>query len=182
MSLKKLTKSKHSNAERSWFAKKMITGNLTHEEYSFYLKQQYVCYSALEQRFEKINDNEYSLPKELKRAEKILDDLKELYPDYNDIDIFQSTKRYEKYIIEDCEQKLLYAHVYVRYLGDLKGGQMISRTIPGSGKYYQFENPEKLEKFIRSKLNIEEEFTNECNQCFESAITLFRDLQTHFEK
>ena len=182
MSLKKMTQNKHSSAERSWFAKKMISGEVTKEQYSVYLKQQYLCYSALEQRFEKNSHEDYHLPKELKRADKILEDLNELCPNHNDMEIFESTKSYEKYILEDCDEKLLYAHVYVRYLGDLKGGQMIAKRIPGSGKYYQFENPEELEGFIRSKLNTEEKFKNECNQCFQSAINLFQDLQIHFEK
>ena len=182
MSLKKLTQDKHSNAERSWFARKMITGDITNDEYSAYLKQQHLCYLALEQRFDSINDDDYCLPDELKRAEKILDDLEELCAEHQNIEIFASTKKYQKYILEDCDKNLLYAHVYVRYLGDLKGGQMIAKRVPGSGKYYQFKNPEKLESFIRSKLNTEENFTNECNQCFESAINLFNDLQIYFEK
>ena len=48
-----MTQDKHSSAERSWFAKKMISGDITDEQYSAYLKQQYLCYSALEQRFER---------------------------------------------------------------------------------------------------------------------------------
>ena len=182
MSLKKMTQNKHSSAERSWFAKKMISGDITNEQYSIYLKQQYLCYSALEKRFENIEDENYCLPNKLKRAEKILEDLNELYPEHNKIDVFESTKLYEKYILEDCDETLLYAHVYVRYLGDLKGGQMIAKRVPGSGKYYQFENPEELEVFIRAKLNTEEKFKNECNQCFQSAINLFQDLQAHFEE
>ena len=59
---------------------------------------------------------------------------------------------------------------------------MIAKRVPGSGKYYQFENPKKLESFIRSKLNTEENFISECNQCFDSAINLFNDLQIYFEK
>ena len=42
MSLKKMTRNKHSSAERSWFAKKMISGDITDEQYSVYLKQQYL--------------------------------------------------------------------------------------------------------------------------------------------
>ena len=39
----------------------------------------------------------------------------------------------------------LYAHIYVRHMGDLSGGQMIKRKVPGLGKYYEFKfnkNPE----------------------------------------
>ena len=37
MSLKKLTRSKHSNAERSWFASLMMSGKISNEQYSIYL-------------------------------------------------------------------------------------------------------------------------------------------------
>ena len=53
MSLKKLTQSKHSGAERSWFASLMMSGTITNEQYAIYLKQQFECYRALENRFKK---------------------------------------------------------------------------------------------------------------------------------
>ena len=40
MSLKKLTRENHSNAERSWFAGRMFSGQITNPEYAIYLKQQ----------------------------------------------------------------------------------------------------------------------------------------------
>ena len=48
MSLKELTKQNHSNAERSWFAGRMFSGQITNPEYAIYLKQQYESYKALE--------------------------------------------------------------------------------------------------------------------------------------
>ena len=79
MSLKKLTQSKHSNAERSWFASLMMSGKITNEQYSLYLKQQYKCYEALENRFNAINDNSIAIiPKELQRAACIKEDIDEL--------------------------------------------------------------------------------------------------------
>ena len=81
-----------------------------------------------------------------------------------------------------CDEDLLYAHVYVRYLGDLKGGQMIAKRIPGSGEYYKFDNPEELESFIRSQLSEDTDFVEECNKCFDSAIYLFNDLKKYLDK
>ncbi len=69
--------------------------------------------------------------------------------------------------------------MYVRYLGDLKGGQMIAKRIPGSGKYYQFDESDKLESFIRGQLREDQEFVDESNKCFNSAITLFKDLKDY---
>ena len=38
---------------------------------------------------------------------------------------------------------------------------------------------DKLESFIRSQLREDKSFADECNKCFDSAITLFNDLQIH---
>jgi len=178
MSLKKMTKSKHSNAERSWFASLMISGKITKEQYAVYLKQQFQCYNALENRFNSSQSIE-SLPNKLKRAAEINHDLKDSNVAIEDIPIFESTKKYVEYITHTCPEKLLYAHVYVRYLGDLKGGQMIAKKIPGSGQYYKFENSEKLELFIRGKLRTDDDFVEESNKCFDSAIVLFKDLKKY---
>ena len=182
MSLKKLTKSKHSGAERSWFASLMMSGKITNEEYAVYLKQQFECYNALEDRFKSISNSISTIPENLKRANPIMNDLKELSSDIDSIPIFESTKKYTNYILNECKEDILYAHVYVRYLGDLKGGQMIAKRIPGSGQYYKFEKPEELESFIRNQLSQDENFVQECNKCFDSAINLFKDLKDHLIK
>jgi len=174
-----MTQSKHSGAERTWFAGLMMSGEITPEQYSVYLKQQYECYTALEDRFNTTEGSISPIPEELKRAPNIMKDLKELSEDIENIPVFQSTNRYVDYILNDCEVDLLYAHVYVRYLGDLKGGQMIAKRVPGEGKYYQFQNAEKLEVFIRSQLGEDKGFVKECDKCFDSAITLFKDLKSH---
>ena len=182
MSLKKLTQSKHSGAERSWFASLMMSGTITNEQYAIYLKQQFECYKALENRFKNINKSIPNLPKNLKRTNPIISDLKELCSNIDAIPIFDSTKKYINYISSKCKEELLYAHIYVRYLGDLKGGQIIAKKIPGSGEYYKFDNPKELESFIRGQLSEDDNFVQECNQCFDSAINLFKDLESYFTK
>ena len=160
----------------------MMSGKITNEEYSVYLKQQFECYNALENRFKSISDSIYTIPENLKRATPIMNDLKELSSDIDNIPIFESTKKYTNYILNECKEDILYAHVYVRYLGDLKGGQMIAKRIPGSGQYYKFEKPEELESFIRNQLSQDENFVQECNKCFDSAINLFKDLKDYLTK
>ena len=182
MSLKTLTKSKHSGAERSWFASLMMSGKITNEQYSVYLKQQFECYNALENRFKNIKKSISEIPENLKRANPIMNDLKELCSDIDKVPVFESTIKYVDYILNECKDELLYAHVYVRYLGDLKGGQMIAKRIPGSGQYYKFSNPEELESFIRSQLCEDSNFVQECNKCFDSAINLFKDLEKYLTK
>ncbi len=179
MSLKKMTKSKHSNAERSWFASLMISGNISNEEYSTYLKQQFKCYNAIEKRFDKLKTSISCLPKRLKRSKHIMEDLSELNNNIDNIPIFESTNRYVEYISDKCPENMLYAHVYVRDLVDLKCGQIIAKKIPCLCKYYKFKNPDELESFIRKQLRTDDAFVAESNKCFDSAIKLFKDLKKH---
>jgi heme oxygenase len=66
------------------------------------------------------------------------------------------------------------AHVYVRYLGDLRGGQMISKKVPGSGKYYEFDKPEELANSIYR--NINDDMADEAKKVFEYATKLFIEM------
>ena len=40
----------------------------------------------------------------------------------------------------------------------------------------------ELELFIRNQLSEDDNFVQECNQCFDSAINLFKDLESYFTK
>jgi heme oxygenase len=46
------------------------------------------------------------------------------------------------------------AHIYVRHMGDLYGGKLIARKVPGSGKVYQFENSQELINTLDAKLTM----------------------------
>ncbi len=182
MSLKELTKKNHSNAERSWFAARMFSGKITNPEYAIYLKQQYESYKALENRFDNIDsDSGIEFPdKRIKRAGNIWKDLVEMDPKAENLPVLESTKNYCSYI-QTCPEDLLYAHVYVRYLGDLKGGQMIATRVPGKGMYYKFEDPAVLETLIRSKLREDDLFVEECKKCFTFAIDSFNNLKDYID-
>ena len=182
MSLKELTKDSHSNAERSWFAGRMFSGQITNPEYAIYLKQQYESYKALENRFDSVKpDSQVTFPDErIKRSGSIYKDLIEMDSNGANLPVLKSTQTYCSYI-KDCPDDLLYAHVYVRYLGDLKGGQMIAKRVPGEGLYYKFESPDELEALIRSKLREDDLFVEECRKCFTFATDSFNDLKNYID-
>ena len=66
-----------------------------------------------------------------------------------------STLTYLQYLdsIQDDPKKLL-AHVYVRHMGDLFGGQQLAKLTPGNGHLYKFEDIPSLVRAVRSKLDI----------------------------
>ena len=66
------------------------------------------------------------------------------------------------------------AHLYVRHMGDLYGGQMIKKKVPGSGKFYEFTNREELITNIRAKLT--DDLGEEANVAFQHAINIMREL------
>jgi heme oxygenase len=75
--------------------------------------------------------------------------------------------------IKDQPQRLM-AHIYVRHMGDLAGGQMIAKKVPGSGKYYQFEDPETLKAAIRERLD--DSMADEAKVCFDFATRFFKEM------
>ena len=89
---------------------------------------------------------------EIRRAPAILADYLELHKETDpEPQILPVVDEYLKYIlsIKDDPKKLM-AHIYVRHMGDLSGGQMIAKRVPGSGKMYQFgDNPEKIKDAIK---------------------------------
>ena len=175
MSLKDLTMKQHSNAERQKFAGVLMSGKISEDSYLKYLKNQYYCYYALE------NNTKFDLPDDrLKRCDKILEDVKELqhklYESNRDMAdaLTESTLKYGSYVDTIKTKEDFMAHVYVRYLGDLRGGQMISKKVPGSGKYYEFYEPEELDNVIYK--NINDSMSDEAKKVFQFATQLFIEM------
>lgn len=176
MSLKELTAEAHKQAETQPFVKLIFSGDITKEQYARYLLNQQYAYAVLEAFANDLNILD-DLPG-ICRAEKIKQDLIELEADVPDLPTFnisESTDEYFKHLgnIKDDPKKLL-AHIYVRHMGDLFGGQMIAKKVPGSGNYYKFDNPDELKAAIRAKLD--DSLAEEALVCFGFATKLFEEL------
>ena len=145
LDIKELTWEHHKNAERQDFVRILMSGNIDEKLYATYLYNQLQCYSVLEKYG--LHNSLFRDTPNLLRAEHIHYDYRALWTDIGlPPEITQSTKEYVEHIktITDDPEKL-YAHIYVRHMGDLSGGQMIKRKVPGLGKYYEFKfnkNPE----------------------------------------
>jgi len=174
MSLKELTAEAHKLAETQPFVKKIFSGNITKEEYATYLYNQYAAYEMLESNaliVGLLND----LPG-IQRAAKLLEDFKELWPADQEVPpLATATVLYKEHIntISNDSDKLM-AHMYVRHMGDLYGGQMIAKRIPGSGNFYKFDNADELKAAIRTKLD--DSLADEALVCFGFATKLFEEL------
>jgi heme oxygenase len=176
--LKELTWEHHKNAERQEFVKVLMSGDIDKELYARYLYNQFPCYELLEvmsSRFQLFN----TFPEAL-RCKKILADYLELWPaDKEPPEVCESTKKYIMHMKEimDDPNKLM-AHVYVRHMGDLSGGQMISKKVPGEGRYYKFDGDIKdIKERIREK--IDDSMAEEAKICFDYATELFKDMMQY---
>ena len=174
MSLRELTAEKHHDAERTEFVKELLGGSITEERYATFLFNLHPIYHVLES-FAMINGSMDGLD-ELCRANSIYEDYLELWKDIKPPELCPTVDQYLKYIKDELAPNpdRLFAHIYVRHMGDLAGGQMIAKRVPGSGTMYKFENGEELKNKIRSKLN--DTMGDEANVAFDFAISLMKDM------
>jgi len=172
--LKELTWEHHKNAERQKFVKELMSGNISPERYATYLYNQYLMYKELEQVA-----TELSLLDDLKavkRTDAILKDFNELWLALTPPITMPVTAEYIDHInsIKDDANKVM-AHIYVRHMGDLSGGQMIAKRVPGSKRFYEFsEDVPTLKEKIRSKLD--DSMADEAKICFDFATKTFQQM------
>jgi len=150
--LKEQTYEKHKEAETQPFIKEIFQKKVSKHKYAEYLYQLYLIYHAMENiAGPKLGAYE-GIPG-LYRSKAIFEDFQELAVPDKTYTIKESTLKYIQYIMDITEHNDLLAHMYVRYLGDLNGGQIFAKLIPGSGTMFQFENKEELTNNFRAKLN-----------------------------
>lgn len=175
MSLKELTWEHHQNAERQEFVKELMGGKITNERYATYLFNQHPAYNTLEMLA--MMQGLFDGAPELRRAPRIHEDYQELWSEeFVQPALCKSVREYMDHLmsIKDDANKLM-AHVYVRHMGDLSGGQMIAKRVPGRGLFYQFDRPvDELKEHIRSK--IDDSMADEAKLCFDYATRLFQEL------
>lgn len=173
--LRDITNDKHREVENLPFIQKLLKGELTKDEYVFYLYELYTIYKMIES-YTKASGLLEGLT-DIERTEKIGQDLDELAPNYSR-ELLDNTKEYIDYLaslfVSEEKRNLLFAHVYVRHMGDLYGGKLIARTVPGQGRAYQFEDRPGLIKEFNKKLYIE--LGDEANRAFDWFIKIFGEM------
>jgi heme oxygenase len=179
--LKDLTWEHHKNAERQEFVKVLMSGNIDPKIYATYLWNQFPQYEILEVMAMGqglLND----FP-EILRSKTIMEDFKELWPqNEKPPQHTMATKKYLTHMrtIMNDPDKLM-AHIYVKHMGDLSGGQMIAKRVPGAGRMYQFEGDvAEIKEKIRAKTN--DTMADEAKICFDYATELFKDMMQYVPK
>jgi heme oxygenase len=175
MSLKDLTWEHHKYAETRPFVKVLFSGKITPEAYATYLYNQHKCYDLLE-AIAMMHGlmNDYPT---IRRAPSILEDFNELWTSKDLPTEVPSVKTYHDHLMSIKEDpKKILAHLYVRHFGDLSGGQMIAKRVPGAGKYYQFDgDTTEIKNILRAKLD--DSLAEEAAVCFKFAADMFDDLE-----
>jgi len=172
--LREITAEKHKTVEELPFIQYLLKGEINESHYVIYLHEMMHIYRAIEEHSSDVGLLDGM--EGIKRSDAIYQDLQELHPDYES-QLLPSTfvyLNYLKQLRESDSNRLLFAHVYVRHLGDLYGGKLISRNVPGSGKWYEFEDRPTLVKEFNSRLSLE--LADEANKAFDFFERIFKDL------
>lgn len=172
--LREVTLEKHLAVENLPFIQYLLHGNITQEHYVIYLAEMLEIYRHLENlaAMAGLLDDMPELP----RAQRMRQDLDELTPGYQ-TEITPSTRNYLDYLstlYESERAPALFAHVYVRHLGDMYGGKLISRRVPGAGRWYEFDNRADLVKRFNAKLSMD--LAPEALVAFDWFGKIFQDL------
>ena len=173
--IKELTWEHHQNAERQAFAKLLISGDISEDLYATYLWNQHKKYDILEAMmaahgiFGEIGAN-------ISRKLLMEQDIAELWKHSVSPAVVPSTIEYIDHMRDIMgDRDAIIAHVYVFFLGDMSGGQMIKRKIPGEGRMYNFEgNVKELKDRIRDMTT--DDMADEARWVFSSATKLFNEL------
>lgn len=169
--LRALTQRMHETAETQPFAQELLSGTVSAKRYATYLFNQHPQYNLLEtfgMLHGLIN---------VRIAPKIHEDYAELWEQFqpHQPPLLPVVKEYMDHLltIQNDPHKLM-AHIYVRHMGDLSGGQMIARKVPGSASMYKHNNAKELKELIRSRCD--DSMADEANLCFDFAAKLFEQM------
>ena len=174
MSLKEITKDKHTEAEHTLFMSAVFKKQMPVEVWADYTYNKMLWYGAIETKA---------------RAEGLLDDLKgidrayALYQDAKEMTGGQFPKfrqaaiDYHRYIL-DLEPGKVAAHLYVWHMGDLFGGQMIKKVLPPPHINLEFVNVDQLKETIRAKLD--DSLGDEAIVAFDWAIKIMHTYDNQF--
>ena len=151
--LREATGAAHTAAERTAFVKHLFKGTLPREGYVGLIRALHPVYVALEAAMGEHKDDAVVgmvYDPALNRAESLEQDL-EFFggKDWKSIPVVKAASDYAAHLtsLGKSMPRGLVAHAYVRYLGDLSGGQMMGRSVAktyeageAGTNFYSFKN------------------------------------------
>jgi heme oxygenase (biliverdin-producing, ferredoxin) len=152
-SLRHETSALHTQVERSPFMHSLLRGRMRRHGYCLMLRNLQAIYAALEPALERHAAVALLAPLHfpaLRREATLRRDLETLHgADWQEaLAVQPAATRYVARLsqLDEAQPELLVAHSYVRYLGDLSGGQLLRRIVrdslallPGAGTaFYEF--------------------------------------------
>lgn len=177
MGIKELTTDKHTEAESTRFMKAVFARTLPFELWIDWTYQKTLFYGTIEGAAGTLGllDN---LP-DIRRNFYLWQDVQAVYkgPRHQ---YRQSTKDYHSYLMSiSNDPNKIAAHLYVWHLGDLFGGQMIRRLIPGRHYSLNFKDPEILIKNLRMLAT--DDKADEATIAYEWAIKMMSEYDSSLE-
>lgn len=158
--LRNETKEAHTAAERSGIMRDLLRGKIEKPAYVALLQNLAALYEALESELDKHASNPALSGvdwKVLRRFPSLQHDISALGDGSHPSALVPATRAYVErlHALGSSAPQLLFAHAYLRYLGDLYGGQIIKRIVTetfGSESaaaisFYEFENINNLDAF-----------------------------------
>ena len=172
MTLKELTKEKHAEAESTQFMKAVFARSLPKDLWIDWTKQKSLFYNVIEAYADKLGLLE-DLPG-IKRSYY-------LFKDYTIMNGGQISHSYRYPVLEyinylhsiSNDSKKILAHLYTWHMGDMFGGQMIKKVVPGSHLNLDFDDIPTLINSVRQKLS--DDLGPEAICAFEWAIKMMKD-------
>jgi heme oxygenase len=159
--LRDATQALHTRAERTGLVNDILRGQASREDYAVFLRNLLPVYEALEQGLERRRGlpeiGELAQPS-VYRAASLIADLEALHgPGWADeIPILPVGRDYAARLIQIAadDPSRLIPHAYVRYLGDLNGGQVLKRLLARALNlpatmlgFYEFQDIADLQSF-----------------------------------
>jgi heme oxygenase len=171
MSLKELTAEKHKEAESTPFMKAVFAKNLPHDLWVDWTYQKTLFYGAIEGAAGACG------------LLRDLPDIQRAFYIWLDFEAMAGNTRpafrqvvidYYNYLLSiNKDPNKIMAHLYTWHMGDMFGGQMIKKIVPGNHRALEFDDAKTLMTNIRTKLD--DSMADEANVAFDWAIRMMRD-------